>query len=169
MGEREREITAELHQRAPGGRCITPHASQEQRDKAQDGNTEPFDTVEGQDPPCPTIPWHQGHPLPHLTHRHQRAGRAESAFQYDYCIFFLFSISNVTATRTKCSTAESGTASTGRDQQAAVTPDRKGEALCLLPTHTSSYSLTPWCPFPKSHGEPPSTKKPTVVVILWKE
>ena len=58
--------------------------------------------------------------------------------------FFLFFISNVTATRTKCSIAGSGMACTGGDQAGSGdTGQGQGEALCLLPTHTSSLLSHP--------------------------
>ena len=96
---------------------VAPHAGQEQRDKTQDSQMELFDITEGQDPPHPHHPPVSNPVLcPILcTETKGRAG-TESAFQHDYCIFFfLFSVSNVTTTRTACSSAGWGPSSTSRD------------------------------------------------------
>lgn len=133
-----------LPERLWSGRWITPCASQEQGDKPQDGQMELFNITAS----LPIIPWPPTHLPPHFTHRNQRGGQAGSAFQCGYCIvFFLFSISNVTATRTDCSLAGLGTFSTSGDQAGG---SDTGE------TDTCARSLTP-TPHPRlpaSQGAP---------------
>lgn len=78
----------------------------------------------------------------------QRVGGAESTSWCDYCLFFfLFSISNVTERRTKCSISGSAASFAGREQAGCSdTGQGQGEMLCLLPTHTSSLLPHPLVP-----------------------
>ena len=125
----------------------TPRQPGAETDGAQDGQREPFDITEGQDPPQPRVPRRQPRPLPRLTHTNRRAGGAESTSRYDYCVFFSTFHPNVTATRTKCSVSGSGTPSAGGDRAGGSDSGQgQGEALCLPPTHTSSLLPRPLGP-----------------------